>query len=243
MNAALLKKSCVQSGRRPSATYFISLVHQSVRPVHGTVSGTATGTAGRTARAPSARPRSLAPCTITVALCLLSLSLPPFASGLPPSLPPPACSSFAAVLSSFFAVLSSFVAFLSSFVAVLSLSYPISTWLRNHCERARSPVDRDILEQDLVVAAEGDDEDDGLHVVEAVDPLAPLAPLPPDVHHAEVVGPVRDLCHVSGCFKRGVLCVWGAGGRVGGWGGGTMSRRCSLRVLFCVGTLSWCFVL
>lgn len=38
-----------------------------------------------------------------------------------------------------------------------------------------------VLVQHLVVLAHGDAEDDGRHVLEAVDPLLALTPLPPDV--------------------------------------------------------------
>ncbi|KAG5463361.1 MAG: hypothetical protein BJ554DRAFT_8207 [Olpidium bornovanus] len=43
------------------------------------------------------------------------------------------------------------------------------------------PVDVLVLEEHLVVLGDGDEEDDGRHVVEAVDPLFPLGPLPANV--------------------------------------------------------------
>ena len=47
------------------------------------------------------------------------------------------------------------------------------------------PVHGAVLEQNLVVLGQGDDEQDGGDVVEAVDPLLPLRSLPAHVEHVE----------------------------------------------------------
>ena len=48
------------------------------------------------------------------------------------------------------------------------------------------PVDGAVLHQAQVVLGKRGDEDDGAHVLEAVDPLPPLRPLTPDIHKPEV---------------------------------------------------------
>ena len=48
------------------------------------------------------------------------------------------------------------------------------------------PIDGAVLHQAQVVLGQRGDEDDGAHVLEAVDPLPPLRPLAPDIHQAEV---------------------------------------------------------
>ena len=75
-------------------------------------------------------------------------------------------------------------------------------------EEPLSPVYRGVLEENLVVPAQGDDEDDGLHVVEAVNPLAPLAPLPPDIHYAKLVLPIGDAGHHSAGAHSGRRGHW-----------------------------------
>ena len=42
------------------------------------------------------------------------------------------------------------------------------------------------LEEDLVVLGQGDQEDDGGHILKAVDPLPPLGPLTAHVHHSAI---------------------------------------------------------
>lgn len=91
---------------------------------------------------------------------------------------------------------------------MISLSFFISG------QAARSPVDRGVLKQNLVVPAEGDDKDDGLHVVETVDPLAPLTPLAPNIHNAKFVLPVGDASHHS--VRNGRARREGLGGGLGG---------------------------
>lgn len=51
-------------------------------------------------------------------------------------------------------------------------------------------VHRLVLEQELVVLGDGDEEEDGRHVLEAVDPLLSLGSLATDIEHA--VGEVAD---------------------------------------------------
>ena len=48
------------------------------------------------------------------------------------------------------------------------------------------PVDGAVLHQAQVVLGQRGDEDDGAHVLEAVNPLPPLRPLTPDIHKPEV---------------------------------------------------------
>ena len=48
------------------------------------------------------------------------------------------------------------------------------------------PVDSAVLHEAEVVLGEGGDEDDGAHVLKAVDPLAALRSLAPDIHQPEV---------------------------------------------------------
>jgi len=60
----------------------------------------------------------------------------------------------------------------------------------------RGPVDGwtypvSVFDQDMVVAADGDEEQDHLYVVEDVDPLFPLGPLATDIDH--FVGKVAQL--------------------------------------------------
>ena len=55
---------------------------------------------------------------------------------------------------------------------------------REQIERLAQPVLRGVLAQRHVVRGGGRDEDDGSHVVEALDPLAPLIALPAHIEHA-----------------------------------------------------------
>ena len=48
------------------------------------------------------------------------------------------------------------------------------------------PVDGAVLHQAEVVLSEAGDEDDGAHVLKAVDPLAALRPLAPNIHQPEL---------------------------------------------------------
>lgn len=52
-------------------------------------------------------------------------------------------------------------------------------------QRLVHAVGRVVLVERLVVLAQGDDEDHGCHVLEAVDPLAPLVALPAHIDQAE----------------------------------------------------------
>ena len=47
-------------------------------------------------------------------------------------------------------------------------------------------IDSAVLDQSEVVLGQRGDEDDGTHVLEAVDPFTPLRPLTPYIHQAEV---------------------------------------------------------
>ena len=48
------------------------------------------------------------------------------------------------------------------------------------------PVDSAVLHEAEVVLSEAGDEDNGAHVLEAVDPLAALRPLAPNIHQPEL---------------------------------------------------------
>lgn len=67
----------------------------------------------------------------------------------------------------------------------------------------RSPVDRCVFEEDLVIATERHNEDDGLHVIKAMDPLAPFAPLTTDVNHTKLVHAVCYAGHHAAQCKSG----------------------------------------
>ena len=64
------------------------------------------------------------------------------------------------------------------------------------------PVDGAVLHQAQVVLGKRGDEDDGAHVLEAVDPLPPLRPLTPDIHKPEVdlTKLQHRLLHSSSCL-------------------------------------------
>ena len=48
------------------------------------------------------------------------------------------------------------------------------------------PVDSAVLHEAEVVLGKGGDEDDGAHVLKAMDPLAALRPLTPNIHQPKV---------------------------------------------------------
>ena len=54
-------------------------------------------------------------------------------------------------------------------------------------ERLSQPILRWIFSKHHVIAAAGRNENDGSHIIEALDPLASLVPLTPDIKHAAVV--------------------------------------------------------
>ena len=72
--------------------------------------------------------------------------------------------------------------------------FHISLWLSDSFQQVQGfalyyitePVDGAVLHEAEVVLGEGGDEDDGAHVLEAVDPLPPLWSLASNIHQAEV---------------------------------------------------------